>query len=1245
MAETTAVPSDQRLRALAFYGGGFDAAMHLGVVHALLVTRGKAPDYVAGLSAGAVTAAALAEILKAGEDRSDRERRDMQVDSLRRFLNAFQEVPKELLFSLLPDTYEINATRPLLPVELPIHFKAERDGRDDANKTRAGLIRIMNRLLKVQLTVSAAAVIINRVLRFVAASEEVSRWQRIRERVWHATFLWFLGYRHMVVIAPTVRSLLWAAMVGRLAKDPKKVGGSAGKLIGQFVRIRQGASWALDLLSVIVFELVWILLVPPIALATSLRVYLRRTNRQRAQWGRQVLDRILEHYEIADGLGSTYVLKQQLIRCFDPNYHGKPDMATILDKALDYSKDGAPSGDEKPETLAKYSSGRQQIVVAPMAAEVSTGELRVLPGDVPIVDALLAATAMVPVFPAVPITCRFDEKDSLSEKFFIDGENVSGEPIGALVKLLREDERLDKAAVVDIYPVSNLAPDTNGGNPREECSGILEVAARALDLQRFRDATIEQRLTQLYTKALPAHGSARITIGKKTYVRAEVRALGLERPAGVNREIFLGKSNLGLRELIYEAVADGCRAAIEAMIPEAIAEAGIGAPDVKCLKVVEYHLKKNGLPSEGLPGSAAGAPGLAEICRHCALFRPRDSPETNGKENEEKELKKKEKKQYVKFREDRQHWPEWPVEGAVNAVEVVSELTDSLSPKIELPNWPHDRGSESGGSRPLVNFLFGGGVFRGVFHMGVMNALNELGLQPDLVAGSSVGSIIAAMIAQTFNEKPNERHGQIANLAATFLSIDQLVMTDRLADFVRGLTLRAADSPFSPRDLDLVLRRYDFDPSGGWSDRTRRVVGGLERLFYLSPMRLSELVKAARERDIQSFRSTLLAAVQDFLDRGGVGQEVLGTEPLALLIYQEVIQRFGGSASEALFDAFRDSGIHFLATATNLSRGRLDILGSPEPMEPSEPPAKVSLLYGLLASSAFPGVFRPRQAWEVFRSATRMDQYIDGGTMDNLPLDAVARFLDRVSRGPNTLVARRPKVGGQEVPHLLFTASLEVDKTSLPDDKAARISKSFLQLRSRAGTFRYNRKIDAYASVQRDLREIYHSRVQDERGTVSWSPLDLHVIAVRPRWLCNTFGFHPMLGFRRKRQAESIAHGCASTIATLYHESRQPGADAWMDAWGVRGLDAIDDRAVTSQRQKDPSDKTKLGLNPRSEGKKPGDCWFRNGKPCPFSSEALKTHEDLAKREPLIQELTKIYAACGKPETHRPAHAVHETVE
>ena len=80
------------------------------------------------------------------------------------------------------------------------------------------------------------------------------------------------------------------------------------------------------------------------------------------------------------------------------------------------------------------------------------------------------------------------------------------------------------------------------------------------------------------------------------------------------------------------------------------------------------------------------------------------------------------------------------------------------------------------------------------------------------------------------------------------------------------------------------------------------------------------------------------------------------------------------------------------------------------------------LLYGLLASSAFPAVFRPRHSWEIFRETSDMHHYIDGGVMDNLPLDAVARFLDRASHASSGAIVRRPKIGDQEVPHLIFTA-------------------------------------------------------------------------------------------------------------------------------------------------------------------------------------------------------------------------------
>src|SRR5262252_11226040 len=50
-------------RVLALPGGAFDTLMHLGVIHALLVSRAFTPDMVTGISSGALNAAALAEVL------------------------------------------------------------------------------------------------------------------------------------------------------------------------------------------------------------------------------------------------------------------------------------------------------------------------------------------------------------------------------------------------------------------------------------------------------------------------------------------------------------------------------------------------------------------------------------------------------------------------------------------------------------------------------------------------------------------------------------------------------------------------------------------------------------------------------------------------------------------------------------------------------------------------------------------------------------------------------------------------------------------------------------------------------------------------------------------------------------------------------------------------------------------------------------------------------------------------------
>jgi hypothetical protein len=264
-----------------------------------------------------------------------------------------------------------------------------------------------------------------------------------------------------------------------------------------------------------------------------------------------------------------------------------------------------------------------------------------------------------------------------------------------------------------------------------------------------------------------------------------------------------------------------------------------------------------------------------------------------------------------------------------------------------------------------------------------------------------------------------------------------------------------------------------------------------------------------------------------------------------------------------------------------------------------------------------------------------MHDYIDGGVMDNLPLDAVARFLDRASRAQPRRINPRPiTANGVNVPHLIFTASLEIDPIQCDREAADALVSDCIKLWSRAKTLKYNRKVDAYAATQSDLREIAAAAGLAHSGSL----LDLHVMNVKPKWLCSTFGFHPMLGFRREKQARSIAHGCASTFATIYRtQQSSPEHAAWVKAWGMRNGIDFDGHAISflNEEGKEVGQATMESsphLAPLGK-RKPGICWFRQTSRCPFSQEALK-EAGVAKEK--IEEVSRIYELCGDPATHRP---------
>jgi NTE family protein len=70
---------------------------------------------------------------------------------------------------------------------------------------------------------------------------------------------------------------------------------------------------------------------------------------------------------------------------------------------------------------------------------------------------------------------------------------------------------------------------------------------------------------------------------------------------------------------------------------------------------------------------------------------------------------------------------------------------------------------------PKLGLALGGGAARGFAHIGVIQVLEEAGIKPDLVVGTSAGSLVAALYA-------SGRSGQ--ELAATALTMDEGAITD-----------------------------------------------------------------------------------------------------------------------------------------------------------------------------------------------------------------------------------------------------------------------------------------------------------------------------------------------------------------------------------------------------------------------------------------------------------------------------------
>ena len=262
---------DTPVRAIVFSGGMVDTVMQLGVVHALLVTRAVRPDVVVGISAGAINAVALAEVLQAGETVPDK-RLHAQIIRFRQILDAYRRAPGEIIDALLPDPFQVEAQRPLEPLRLPIQQQLERNGRLEAVRSRAGMINLYNQLLDMRMSIGTFVRAVRILLGFQAAAE-------IRARgAWRTAVIdqciqgWVVLGSNLFRLAPLVPDMV-AVLLGFKRRQEK--GATAAQIIFQgevIPRAFKAFSYAASLIGLAALWLAIsaVVVVAPAALAHAL---------------------------------------------------------------------------------------------------------------------------------------------------------------------------------------------------------------------------------------------------------------------------------------------------------------------------------------------------------------------------------------------------------------------------------------------------------------------------------------------------------------------------------------------------------------------------------------------------------------------------------------------------------------------------------------------------------------------------------------------------------------------------------------------------------------------------------------------------------------------------------------------------------------------------------------------------------------------------------------------------------------
>jgi predicted acylesterase/phospholipase RssA len=564
-------------------------------------------------------------------------------------------------------------------------------------------------------------------------------------------------------------------------------------------------------------------------------------------------------------------------------------------------------------------------------------------------------------------------------------------------------------------------------------------------------------------------------------------------------EIDLGNELSPDHEKLRRTVADGCRATLETLYRQEIRTLRSGLPDLPCGDLLRSIAPRRA----GVIGKCGGLKAVCDRCTGVLQYRPEQNPN---------EVQHGVLKTYGQ-----------------NKAPDAKELT-ALFPQLAE-------------EKPKVVFLGSGGVFRGAFHIGVLAAMHQTKLYPDLVIGASVGTLMGGALCRMTAGSQENALQALSELAALFVHVDEKVsLTLTLKSAAKQLGIRAYEVRLSPSELARKVRRGSKADAGYAATGAPPVLTDALSYLFTIPHRNTAAITSQfvaghfSEAVVRFLREVRRETLPSFdIQKCVMGVSLLEEEARTLLAFStkgdelNTVQPYQGATPSGRKVAFFGT-TSFLNGSSSLLLGR-DFLTSVRSWDATQ---------GSLCSSAFPAVFAPRMEADLMPGAGRTDRYFaDGGMFDNLPFFPALEVLGAVQHGIPFTDADdlQEKLAKRAVgPNLIISAGLNEEPAP---DANVQLDTMFA-IKARATTLSYQSKTDTFTKAagkavamleeisSKDLSDLSDQQRDFLNGFVAGT-----VVGITPTDAAHinpTFAFCKSLGLRSKRVQASIGDGCYRSL-------------------------------------------------------------------------------------------------------------------